>query len=79
MTSTPLSVLCSDIVTEHREGDWYKTEYLAREYNSGSADQNAVALSSSQQILLNEQQRYYNEYEDGRYLYIRLYPPGSDW
>ena len=63
MASTPLSVLCSDIVTEQRDGKWLKTEFLAKEFRYGSAnppiDQytgNAVAaLSSSENILLNEQ------------------------
>ena len=86
MVSTPLSVLCSDIVTEQREGNWLKTEFLSREF--GPSDpappineytSNAMAASrSSSDILLNEQQRYYGELEGGRHMYIRLYPPGTD-
>ena len=86
MASTPLSVLCSDIVTEQRDGKWLKTEFLAKEFRYGSANppidqytDNAVAaLSSSENILLNERQRYYSELSDGHRRYIRLYPPGSD-
>ena len=86
MVSTPLSVLCSDIVTEQRDGKWLKTEFLAKEFRSGAAspsidqytDNAVAALSSSENILLNEQQRYYSELSDGHRRYIRLYPPGSD-
>ena len=86
MTSTPLSVLCSDIVTEQRDGKWLKTEFLAKEFWSSVANpptdqytDNAVAaLSSSQNVLLNERQRYYSELSDGHRMYIRIYPPGSD-
>lgn len=86
MVSTPLSVLCSDIVTEQRDGKWLKTEFLAKEFRSGAAnpsidqytDNAAAALLSSENILLNEQQRYYSELSDGHRRYIRLYPPGSD-
>ena len=86
MVTTPLSVLCSDIVTEQRDGKWLKTEFLAKEFWSNLAnpsidryaDNAAAALSSSQNILLNEQQRYYSELSDGHRKYIRLYPPGSD-
>ena len=38
MASTPLSVLCSDIVTEQRDGKWLKTEFLAKEFRYGSAN-----------------------------------------
>ena len=86
MASTPLSVLCSDIVTEQRDGKWLKTEFLAKEFRYGSdnppidqyTDNAAAALSSSENILLNERQRYYSELSDGHRRYIRLYPPGSD-
>lgn len=86
MVTTPLSVLCSDIVTEQRDGKWLKTEFLAKEFWSNLANpsidryaDNAVAaLSSSQNILLNERQHYYSELSDGHRKYIRLYPPGSD-
>ena len=86
MVTTPLSVLCSDIVTEQRDGKWLKTEFLTEEFWSNLANpsidryaDNAVAaLSSSQNILLNERQHYYSELSDGYRKYIRLYPPGSD-
>ena len=39
MASTPLSVLCSDIVTEQRDGKWLKTEFLAKEFWSSVANQ----------------------------------------
>ena len=45
MTNTPLSVLCSDIVTEQREGKWLKTEYLAREFERGNYTDNAMAAA----------------------------------
>lgn len=38
MVSTPLSVLCSDIVTEQRDGKWLKTEFLAKEFMSDTAN-----------------------------------------
>lgn len=83
MVSTPLSVLCSDIVTEQRDGKWIKTNFLAKEFVSGpSIDQYtanaAAARPSSEKVLLNEQQCYYSELSDGHRRYIRLYPPGTD-
>lgn len=84
MAGTPLSALCSDIVTEQRDGIWLKTDFLAREFKSpaptiGQYASNAVAaLSSSEGVLLNERQRYYSELSDGHRQYIRLYPYGTD-
>lgn len=80
MVSTPLSVLCSDIVTEQRDGYWYKTEYLAKECaNRTQTETNAMAAKpSTESVLLNERQRYYIEHENGHHMYIRLYPPGTD-
>jgi len=43
MTETPLSVLCSDIVTEHKDGNWLKTDYLTEEFDSGNAEDHAMA------------------------------------
>lgn len=86
MVSTSLSVLSSDIMTEHRDGKWLKTDFLSREFELSSGisriDQyasNAVAArASSEDVLLNERQHYYSELSDGHYRYIRLYPPGTD-
>jgi hypothetical protein len=56
MKESPLSVLCSDIVTEQKTGNWLKTDFLAKESNDENIDANAVSLiSSSSDILLNEQ------------------------
>jgi hypothetical protein len=80
MTSTPLSVLCSDIVTEQKDGNWLKTEYLTKEFKQGTSDNNAIAaIPNSKNILLNEEQKYYNELLDGNRKFIKLYSNGSDF
>lgn len=82
ISETPLSTLFSDIVTEQRDGKWFKTEYLSREFKVGNGnthEKNAMAASPwSKDVILNEQQRYYGELSDGHHMYVRLYPPGSD-
>lgn len=81
MESTPLSALSTDITTEQREGSWLKTEFLADEFAGPRPDAEEHAMASeasSDAVLLSETQRYYGELSDGRRMYIRLYPPGTD-
>lgn len=79
MTATPLSALCSDVVTEQRDGTWYKTDFLARKYRSGDypgLSSAMAATASSDDLLLNETQRCYGELSGGHRVYVRLYPEG---
>jgi len=57
-----------DIGTEHGEGDFYPANYIYRERD--------IALSREGEaagVVLNEQQRYFNETDSGKRKYIRLY------
>lgn len=79
IASSSLSVLSSNILTEQKDGNWLKTEYLAKEFTQGPADNYAIAGDQdSSNIILNEQQKYYNELSDGYRKFIKIYPNGTD-
>ena len=79
ISSTPMSVLYSNIVTEQRTGKWLKTGYLSYTLSANSPETSAMAaVSCSENVILNEIQKYYGELSDGHHMYIALYPPGFD-
>lgn len=65
---TMSSDISVDIGTEHGEGEYYPTDFIYRERNLPLSREN-----ESTGIVLNEQQRYFNEADSSKRKYIRLY------